>query len=80
MITSLNSMTDEQIASAVADIIAGLGGTNERDFVMASEQYNSTFFKDMPVQFVKAACSALRDFFPNNINNFWVKKAENEFV
>ena len=80
MITSLNSMTEEQITSAVSNIIAGLEGTTERDFVRASDQYNSVFFKDLPPAFVKAACSALNEHFIGNRNNFWVNKAQLEFV
>lgn len=80
MITSLNSMTEEQINSAVADIIASLEGTTERDFVRASEEYNSVFFKGLPPAFVKAACSALNDHFISNKNNFWLNKSQLEFV
>jgi hypothetical protein len=80
MLVQIESMTDEQIDIAVSDIIEGVGdGTSEHDFVMASEIYNSIFFSDMPPSFTKRACSALNQHFVNT-NNFWVNRAQNEYV
>jgi hypothetical protein len=80
MITSLNSMTEDQINAAVSDIVASLGGTTERDFVRASEEYNSVFFRGLPPTFVKRACAALSEHFISNTNNYWVKQSQLEYI
>lgn len=73
-------MTEDQINAAVSDIIASLGGTTERDFIRASDEYNSVFFKGLPPLFVKRACIALAEHFLANTNNYWVKQSQSEYI
>jgi hypothetical protein len=79
MLNKIETLSEDDINSAISNILAGMGHT-ERDFQLASHTYNSVFFKDLPENYVRRACAALRDHFVNNTNNFWNKKAANEFV
>lgn len=80
MITNqLQAMTEEEIDAAVVDILAQFGDS-ERDFVHASQMYNSVFFRDLPVAFKKRACLGLRNHFQNQTNNYWNEQSENPFI
>jgi hypothetical protein len=75
----LESMSDEEIDSAIVDILAQFED-NERDFGLASVTYNSKFFSDLPAAFKKRACLALKNHFTNQTNNYWNEQSENQFI
>lgn len=75
MIEQIQTLTDQQIDSAVTDIIAGAGNT-ARDFELMSQTYNSQFFAGLPSEFKVRACRALRDHFVEFQNNYWNKSAQ----
>lgn len=66
--------TPEEIDADVNAIMANLG-TTHRDFVHASETYNSDFFNGEPFEFQNALARALIARFPSYSNNYWTKLA-----
>jgi hypothetical protein len=73
------SMTEEEIDSAVVSIVSQFED-NERDFQLASQMYNSLYFRDVSPALRKRACLGLRDHFTNRTNNYWNTQAENQFL
>jgi hypothetical protein len=80
MITQIASLTDEQIDSQISEIISAIEGVTERDFQRASDMYNSSFFRGMPIAFTVKVCRALNGHFLANTNNFWLKMSQNEYI
>jgi len=80
MITNqLTTMSETEIDDTIANILDSFDD-NERDFRLASEMYNSVFFRDLPPVFRKRTCTALRDHFTNKTNNYWNEQAANQFL
>lgn len=73
-IQSIPSLSETEIQEAVRSISATYGHT-ERDFQMASNTYNSTFFRGLPTEFVQRACRTLKDHFENYTNHYWNRQS-----
>lgn len=64
--------TPEEIDKDVNLIIANLGSSH-RDFVHASETYNSDFFRDESPEFTRALVRALKAKYQGYSNSYWDK-------
>ena len=70
MITSIPALSETEIQEAINSIASTYGNT-ERDFQMASNTYNSHFFRGLPTEFVQRACQSLKNHFEDYTNHYW---------
>lgn len=67
-------MSEDEMNRLVSAALASYGRT-PRDFELASNQYNTDFFRGEPEEFKRRLCTALHHAFLPNVNRYWQNNA-----
>lgn len=70
--TKTEMETTDELEARVSLIVSTLGNSY-RDFGLASETYNSVFFRDEDPAFVRSLCLGLMNHFSMWPNTCWIK-------